>query len=769
MRAFEYNSYLDNEGKPLIGRFSFYRANTEILATIYDSEGNVIDNPVLSNTIGQPEIQVFLPNEDIMIVVEKANEDNTFEFQYSFIDPYKVFDVLLESGGFPIAPTITALRNTDPNEIEAQYGFKEIVLAGYNSYGDKPSVHYKWIDNLAAADNGGNIIAGNTADYGRWSLVVDSLDNVDVRHFGVFAKRNTGDTDDTMAQQTNVAAVYTDQVGKKLYFPSIFIDSNSYYRISNATINGEFADNTYLYSVSGTSYITVGDTLPTVASGNAGTMYFTGKVLKTSMVEMIYPVVSVTNVHFNPTEKLIFDKNLVPANTVQNYSYSDITVQFTALTGKTIWTLNNCEIISDNYIQPAAHKFTGCEIKESYFVATITANNINSMTFTNCSSEPYYWTKFELYLTYMLKQGYYDIDLKGKSYSFTSNVYLYNSITLRNITVSGSYGFVLGTNNIKFYNSNVWINGNNNVWMYKVYFYDCVVQGSIDNDVYSVEAYNTIFNSKWATSGKSLYDNCQINQSLYLGPYATVRDCQVNTTCYLYPGNTQQMWFNIIDNDCQSGKFGIINRTVDSSVTDMHNIVVQKARITGNNGNSSVLLEFDKSNMNSSQGWYIYRDNVADGRSNIADISLKVINNTDGNGSQRTTGGHELWIENGSFGTDIHNVKIGDIIFTFGEETATRPMNYRISVSETQWNKLGRSNVCNAWMPATINTGTKTLSPVSGMSSNEFGASYYKNVLLKYSSFINVELNLGTNGDGADSYTYDNSYIFRFVVEEIYN
>ena len=766
MRAWEYNSYLDNEGKPLIGRFTFYKANTEILATIYDAEGNVIDNPVLSNTIGQPQIQVFLPNEDITIVVEKATEYDTFEFQYSFIDKYKVFSVVLEAGGFPIVQTIDDLRNTDPAEIEANYGFREVILAGYNAYGDKPSVHYKWIANLVAADNGGNIIAGNTTEYGRWQLVVDSLDVVDVRHFGVFGKRIYSDTNNTMAAQINVAANYADQIGKALFFPDIFIDSVSVYRVYNATITAQFADNVELYSTGGTSYITIeGDGLPKINANNVGTYYITGKVLKTSMVASNS---SVSNIHFTPTERLIWDKNIA-VNVANSYSYSNIIVEFQTTTQNTTWTLNNCEIISDHYIQGKAHTFIACEIKESYFASGITKNQLNYMTFTNCSSEPYYWTKFDLFVLYMTKQGYNDIDFKGKSFSLSADVGIDKSITIRNVTISGSYGFLLYANNIKFHDSTVWINGNNSVWNYTVYFYNCNVQGTVDNDVYSVYAYNTVFGSKWACAGKSVFDRCTVSQSLYLGPYANVIGCDISQPIYLYPASTQQMWFTLKDNNITNGTFQIINRTVNSTVLDMHSIVVQQAWIMDNKANGTRLITFDKANMASSQGWYLYRNNVADGNSPVKDIQLTVIDNTDGNGSQRSTGVPELWVENSSFGTSIHNVKLSDVIFSFGEDNATRPTKYRIQVIEDQFNTLGTSHLATAWCPTIPHSTGYYMILMNGMSSNQYGPSYYKNAILTEDHYKNVEINLGTNGDGGDNYTVGNAYTFRFIVEEISN
>ena len=216
-----------------------------------------------------------------------------------------------------------------------------------------------------------------------------------------------------------------------------------------------------------------------------------------------------------------------------------------------------------------------------------------------------------------------------------------------------------------------------------------------------------------------------------------------------------------------SGRFEIINRTVDSSVTDMSSIVAQKCIITNNYGNGSSLLAFDKSKFNKSQAFYLYRNNVADGYSPVKDIQLTVIDNTDRQGSSRTTGGPELWVENSSTGTSIHNVKLSDVIFSFGEDNATRSAKYRIQVIEGQFNTLGASYLATAWCPTIPHATGYYMILMNGMSSNQYGPSYYKNVILTEDHYKNVEINLGTNGDGGDNYTIGNTYTFRFIVEEI--
>ena len=88
---------------------------------------------------------------------------------------------------------------------------------------------------------------------------------------------------------------------------------------------------------------------------------------------------------------------------------------------------------------------------------------------------------------------------------------------------------------------------------------------------------------------------------------------------------------------------------------------------------------------------------------------------------------------------------------------------------EDQLNSLGYNHISNAWMPAVPHSTGLYMITAPDQSSNQYGSSYYKNVILKNNSFVDVEINLGTNGDGADNYTPGNSYKFRFVVEEISN
>ena len=81
MRQFDNrNSWLDNEGKPLIGRISFYKKDTSEYETITDVDGTSLSNPILTNTLGQTVVQVFLQdNKDYTINFEKyiGNGDYT--------------------------------------------------------------------------------------------------------------------------------------------------------------------------------------------------------------------------------------------------------------------------------------------------------------------------------------------------------------------------------------------------------------------------------------------------------------------------------------------------------------------------------------------------------------------------------------------------------------------------------------------------------------------------------------------------------------------
>lgn len=244
MRMFDIkNSWLDDEGKPLIGRVKFCKLHTTVLENIYNMDGTVVyANPQYTNTIGQLQNQVFLKdNTDYTVRFEKyvgngdmtEDQDNWLDV-YSCDDIWDTYGIEIDATSFQVVNNITDLRQTNPNTIATRDNKKIILLAGYNVIGDKPQVLYEWDANNTDSDNGGNIIKVENISNGRWILVDNFEELLDVRHFGVFGADSKSEATDLMSIQINVANQYASLYDLVLFFPAI--DGLTWYKMNGLNL-----------------------------------------------------------------------------------------------------------------------------------------------------------------------------------------------------------------------------------------------------------------------------------------------------------------------------------------------------------------------------------------------------------------------------------------------------------------------------------------------------------------------------------------------------
>ena len=316
MRPFDLrNSYLDDEGKPLVGRIRFCKFHTTVLENIYNVNGNVpLPNPMFTNTIGQPDSQVFLKdNTNYTVRFDKyvgngdmIEDQDNWLFQYSCDNLWDIYGVNVDSTTFQLVNNITDLRALDPSTITTRDNRKVVILGGYNVIGDKPQVMYVWNSSSIENDNGGSVIKVNSIATGRWELVnTFGADGIDVRHFGVFGADSIQDATDTMSLKIGYANTYAQSVGLSLYFPAN--DGITWYKINNLNLSGAiFAKDTRIFGNTGTaSQITVTDDtsyLDCYTNNSYKAVYtITGPVVKTSWG------VNSDNCIFSPSYKLIVD------------------------------------------------------------------------------------------------------------------------------------------------------------------------------------------------------------------------------------------------------------------------------------------------------------------------------------------------------------------------------------------------------------------------------------------------------------------------------
>lgn len=349
MRNFDNrNSWLDHDGLPLIGRLRFCKLHTTVPENIYDKDGNVLANPVFTNTIGQTVHQVFLQdNTDYTIYFEKytgvadmTTDENNWYFEYSMDDLWDVFGVDINADAMQMVDNIAQLRNTAPETVSERDNRYIVTLGGYNTVGDKPQVMYIWDPDSIESDNGGNVIKVESISTGRWVMVNQfGPDGIDVRHFGVFGSATRQLAPATMPLYIGVASAYAESVGLPLFFPAI--DGVTFYRIDNQNLAGAiFARETKVFGATGTSArITMydEDAFLDVASTTdyKGAYTIAGSTVKTSWGQnSVY-------VTYDPSYRLVVDSTIATANK----SWSDITIDFVSEVIE--WAFfNNCVLNS---------------------------------------------------------------------------------------------------------------------------------------------------------------------------------------------------------------------------------------------------------------------------------------------------------------------------------------------------------------------------------------------------------------------------------------
>lgn len=369
MRQFDNkNSWLDLDGKPLAGRVKFCRLHTTELENIYDNQGNLSDNPIFTNTIGQLNWQVFLAdNKDYTVRFEKyvgngdmTEDEDNWLFQYSCDNLWDIYGINVDSTTFQLVNNITDLRALDPATITTRDNRKVVILGGYNNIGDKPQVMYIWNATSIENDNGGSVIKVSDISTGRWELVnTFGANGIDVRHFGVFGADSIADATDIMSLQIGYANSYAQSIGLPLYFPAN--DGLTWYKINGLNLYGAiFAQETKVFGKTGTSStITVVDDTSYLDvytnADNKAVFTITGPVVKTSWGK------NSTNCIFNPTYKLIIDSVI---NT-SNKSFSNIVIDCQYELVDHV-SLSYCQINAVKKLGDYS-TFVGCKLTESMF------------------------------------------------------------------------------------------------------------------------------------------------------------------------------------------------------------------------------------------------------------------------------------------------------------------------------------------------------------------------------------------------------------------
>lgn len=459
MRQFQTsNSFHDNDGNLLVGRVTFYKKGTTQKQDIMNEAGTIISNPIYTNQIGQTSQQVFLDDVDYTVVFEKyigngnmetdTNEEHWL-FQYSSIDLYDTFNIKVETAGLQAVPSIIALRDTNPDLIAEQTGQKVVLLTGYYEAGDKPMIQYIWDESSDETDDGGSVIKVNDIGLGRWILLPDQYDMIDVRHFGALPANSVNNLTENQAYCIQNANSYAAKSSDKIYFPA------GIYRVQHNLSNCVFDEGSYVCVPNGYNVtIKCADNSMNFvlgqATGYTGVCTIEGSHLHYDCVKGLGGYQKdYTNVTFKPSERFDLDANVVRPLTVKDvdlYIKSGVTYAG----GKSNLVFENCEIHSNKAITNNLQcTLKRCVIKQDMFADNLNFNNISLVDcyvnlsnftdvmfyvkFKNAMNDPNYGDLNGMSLTdsVELLNNAYVYNAKG-----TANVKAGNSITAENSTIT---------------------------------------------------------------------------------------------------------------------------------------------------------------------------------------------------------------------------------------------------------------------------------------------------------------------------------------------
>ena len=220
-----------NGGKPLVGKIEFCEANTTSLKTIYDVDGQELDNPIYVD--GVTDYQVMLEGDytarfyeyigDGIMVGDTAPEHWKL-FKTELLKGESETTVI-EDGA--IIDTINDLKN-----INGMQDGDCVEVLGYYTKEDCPARFYVWHESGNWADDGGVWIRSNNTTQGAWIMKIPGS-YIDVRWYGDIPNSTTSATTTYMGARAYAAAA-ANRYHKDLYFPSFNGGAIGYYKFDGS-------------------------------------------------------------------------------------------------------------------------------------------------------------------------------------------------------------------------------------------------------------------------------------------------------------------------------------------------------------------------------------------------------------------------------------------------------------------------------------------------------------------------------------------------------
>ena len=228
-----YQNLFDVNGKFLVGRLTFLEPNTSgRKLTIYDADGNELDNPIYTTTFGLPKYQVMLQDQDYKVTFEMyigqgnmESDDNEASWMlYKTVTSLNGQFATTEHTATPtFCDTIAELKAlTDMQDGDTA------LVKGYFTEGDSGADRlYVWHAGGNYADDGGVTIKSTSTTSGAWVMTIPG-DYIDVRWYGDLPDLSANPTTpkSNLGQRVR-AANAANRFDKNLYFASAQSYTNS--------------------------------------------------------------------------------------------------------------------------------------------------------------------------------------------------------------------------------------------------------------------------------------------------------------------------------------------------------------------------------------------------------------------------------------------------------------------------------------------------------------------------------------------------------------
>ncbi len=232
-----YQNLFDVNGKFLVGRLTFLEPNTSgSKLTIYDTDGNELDNPIYTSQYGLPKHQIMLQDRDYKVTFEMYIGQGNMESDENE-SSWLLYKTIASVNG-----TLTASQHSATptfidtvEQMKAMTGMQDgdtCIVKGYYEVGDSGDERlYVWHQNGNYTDDGGVTVKSNNSTSGAWIMVIP-YNYIDVRWYGDIPDASAKPTIQTsnLGQRAR-AAHAANMYDKHLYFAARqnTISAASYY------------------------------------------------------------------------------------------------------------------------------------------------------------------------------------------------------------------------------------------------------------------------------------------------------------------------------------------------------------------------------------------------------------------------------------------------------------------------------------------------------------------------------------------------------------